>query len=242
MINVYDLHSHFLPSIDDGAKSVSMSLEMLFDAKSQNVELVAATPHCLSHSKHDIDAFLEAREASYNSLLRAFAEKNAKDLPKIVLGAEVYLGCDISEFSNFDALCYSNTEYILLEMANDCAPSRLAEWVYNVISKGIKPIIAHIDRYSFYKELMFELSEMEVVYQVNASNFYNISGRMRLRSIFSRCDKFFVSSDMHNITTRKCNMAMAKEIADRKFSSISNMLFESGGKSIIENRHIECLA
>lgn len=237
MINVYDLHSHFLPSIDDGAKSVSMSLEMLSDAASQNIELVAATPHCLAHTKQDIDAFLEARETSYCDLLREISvQHKEQSVPKIVLGAEVYLGCDISEFSNFDALCYGGTEYILLEMSNDCEASRLAEWVYNVTSKGIKPIIAHIDRYSFYKELMLELSGIKVIYQVNASNFFNISGRIRLRNIFSKHDKFFVSSDMHNMTTRRCNMSGAGEIARKKFSSMYEMLFEKGARMVIENK------
>lgn len=229
---MFDLHSHVLPGIDDGAKSVEMSLEMLRTSAEQGVELVVATPHCVVRKEDSIANFIEKRKNAYD-ILMAEVNKNKDKYPKVLLGAEVYLGNDISEYSDIDKLCYDNTDYILLELAEGISPSVLAEWVYNINIRGLRPIIAHVDRYVKYKEIMDEFAHLDLVYQINATRFYTLMGRSMLKSIFKRHNKFYVSSDMHNVTTRPCNMGGAKAIADKKFPHLSKMLFEDGAKSVL---------
>lgn len=231
-----DLHSHVLPCVDDGAKSVEMSLEMLRQAKEQGVELVAATPHCSLDGKNEnIAAFLEKRQKGYEALAAAMQD-NKSLYPEIILGAEVLLSCDVSELEDARLLCYQNTDYMLLEMPLDRKPSRLAEWVYNVQTKGIKPVIAHIDRYGHYKELMAEFEGLDVVYQLNASEFSTMAGRKILRNVFKRHYRFFVSSDMHNLSSRVPNIGRAREMCDKKFPKMSSMLFETSARLIVENK------
>ncbi len=231
---MFDLHSHTLPFVDDGAKDVEMSLAMLKSAKEQGVDLVAATPHCVAKDAEAVDALVTKRQAGYEKLMEAIKDKS--EYPEIILGAEVYLCKDISDYKNLSSLCYQNTNYILLELPDDNHPSEIAEWIYNISIKGYRPVIAHVDRYPDYDEIMEELGHLDVIYQINAARFLSMSDRRLLRSIFKRHDKFFVSSDMHNTTTRICKMGAAKIIADKKFSNMSRMLFEDGARFIVENK------
>ena len=40
-----DIHSHIIPGIDDGARSMEMTIEMLKTAEQSGVKQVFATPH-----------------------------------------------------------------------------------------------------------------------------------------------------------------------------------------------------
>ncbi len=232
-----DLHSHVLPKVDDGAKDVEMSLEMLKEAKRQGVDVLCATPHCVTDKEDGIVSFLEKRKHAYDKLVSAM--ENADDYPKIVLGAEVYLGCDLSDFANIHDLCYEGTDYILIELPHGYKPSELAEKIYNIKVKGMKPVIAHVDRYSSYKEIVEELAPLDVVFQLNASQFKTMSGRKILKNVFRMYDKFVVSTDMHNLTERPCNIEAAYKMASKKFSHLADMLFTYGGECIIGNKPFE---
>ena len=230
---MYDLHSHVLPCIDDGSNSEEMTLDMLRKAKEQGVNLVAATPHCFAKSQEDIDVLVEKRNAQYDRIRQIIS--GYEEFPEIITGSEVLLCKDISEFDNLQHLCYENTNYIMLELPGDNMPSQIAEWVYNICIKGFRPVIAHIDRYSFYKEIMSELSHLDVVYQVNASRFLTMSDRHHLKNIFKLHNKFFVSSDMHNLSSRTNRMGEARCIAEKKFSSKCSVLFNDGAEAILKN-------
>ena len=229
-----DLHSHVLPYVDDGAKDENMSIEMLTMAKSQGVSTIAATPHCIAKNQEAVEAFLEKRMAGYEKLMSAISDRT--DLPKIVLGAEVNLYKDISDLPNLSSLCYENTNYILLELSDNGNASEVAEWIYNITIKGLRPIIAHIDRYPDYRDVMDELSHLDVIYQVNAARFLTMSDRRLLRSVFKRHYRFVVSTDMHNVTSRVCNMGNAYSVASKKFSDMCPMLFEKGAEAILSSK------
>ena len=229
-----DLHSHVLPFVDDGAKNMEMSLEMLRNAKAQGVDTVVATPHCITDVNEAIAKFVAKRNDSYEKLLSEIEGK--AEYPKVLLGCEVYLGCDMSDFEDLSKLCYEGSDYILLEMPSGFEPSEIAEWIYNISIKGLRPVIAHIDRCPDYDEIMQELSGMDVVYQVNASQFLTMKGRHLLKKIFKHHNKFFVSSDMHNTSSRCCNLNEAKAICDKKFAKMSSLLFEDGASYILSNK------
>ena len=227
-----DLHSHVLPYVDDGAKDENMSIEMLISAKSQGVDIVAATPHCIAKNQEAVEAFLEKRNAGYDKLMSAISGRN--DLPEIVLGAEVNLYKDISDLPNLAALCYENTNYILLELSDNGNASEVAEWIYNITLKGLRPVIAHVDRYPDFNDVMDELAHLDVVYQVNAARFLTMSDRRLLKKVFKKGERIAVSTDMNNVTTRICNMEKAYDIALKKFPAMSDMLFTECAKSVLD--------
>ena len=105
-----DFHSHFLPRMDDGSRSVEESLEMLRVSLDQGVDVMAATPHFYAF-REDPDSFLERRAA-------AFARLPLEDAPhpKLLLGAEVYYFDGMSNSESLRRLTLEGTRYILIEM------------------------------------------------------------------------------------------------------------------------------
>ena len=139
-----DFHTHILPAIDDGSKTLEQSLEMLKDLKSQGVETVVLTPHYF-HDEQSLDEFLEKRDKKYEELKKA---AKGDQYPKLRIGAEVMLDYSLANSKDIDRLCIEGTNFLLLEMPYtlwssnhmDCINQILAE--YNIV-----PVIAHIDRY-----------------------------------------------------------------------------------------------
>ena len=80
-----DFHTHVLPRLDDGAKSVEVAAEMLLQSKAQGVATVLATSHYYGKSRSPKD-FIEERNNSYELLKPHIPEGMT-----VKLGAEVYL-------------------------------------------------------------------------------------------------------------------------------------------------------
>ena len=111
-----DFHSHFLPNIDDGAKNLDESLEMLRISKKSGVDTVVSTSHCYAFDgSSSIQSFLEKRQLAYSQVSSAIQDSNEL-YPEIVLGCEVHLVHNLSTFPELPLLCIQNTDYILLEM------------------------------------------------------------------------------------------------------------------------------
>ena len=53
-----DFHSHVLPGIDDGAKDVKMSVEMIKECLSQGISTIVCTPHYYYSQKNSVEEFL----------------------------------------------------------------------------------------------------------------------------------------------------------------------------------------
>lgn len=232
-----DLHTHCLACIDDGADSIETALNMLKNAKANGAHTVAATPHFYT-GKIDVDVFLSKRRAACEGVAQSIFG-NENEYPRIVTGAEVYINCDISEMDGIKQLCYENTDYMLVEIAQGVAPSTLSEWIYNLTIIGVKPVIAHIDRYADYKKIMQELSGMEIVYQLNAAELCGFFSSGTVKDIVKRHSRFVVSSDMHNLVTRPFNLHKAYDRAKKMFPSQVDMMFEDGAKRILENQPFE---
>ena len=111
-----DLHAHFLPAVDDGAKTTEEALAILSDCYAQGTRLIVATPHCTVHRTGDIERFLLAREASRDRLLPHLESQKHPDL---LYGAEVYVDHDVSRDDGIERLCIEGTSLMLLEPMRD---------------------------------------------------------------------------------------------------------------------------
>lgn len=228
-MKMLDLHTHCLPCVDDGAKDLSESIAMLSDSFNQGVRVCAATPHCTLHRPSSIDTFLERRAQGMATL----APNLTDAMPKILLGAEVYLDNDINNYDGVERLCLEGTDYIMLEFPVDRANPRWAEWIYELNRKGIKVLVAHVDRYMEWEKMMADFKGLDVKYQVNASRFLeSMSGKL-IKALMAYGHDYVISSDMHNTKFRSCNMGKAYEKAKKKFGDKADALFCANGSKII---------
>ena len=227
-----DLHAHFLPAMDDGAQNAEISIKMLEESAKQGVSVCAATPHCVIHKQEDIDRFLKNREYSAG-LLKAELEQRKFAHPKLIFGAEIFLDNDLNEYTGLHRLCIDDTDYILLEFGSKKDNRKCADWLYSMTLKGLKPIIAHIDRYPDFEKMIAEFKGLNLVYQINAGRFLSVPGRMIIRRLMEYDNTYFVSSDMHNVVERSCNMQPAFQKALKKFPQEAENWFELNGKKIL---------
>jgi len=226
-----DFHSHFLPGIDDGAKTPGQSVEILSYLAAHGIETVAATPHFARHGE-SVASFLERRADAVRRLDDYIEESGVdrRSLPDIVLGAEVHLYEDLTEREGLDKLCYEGTDHILLELPFRKFEGWELEEVYNIMYQfKVKPVMAHINRYVDYYSKS-EFSDM----------FYNGDFTLQLNaeaspSLFKKVMKsgypFVVGCDIHNPdSAASYGLEKAKKLLDRRGFSVE---FERYERSVI---------
>ena len=218
-----DLHTHILPGVDDGAANIEESLEMLRDSFEQGVTLCVATSHVHPTNPDIINSFIKSRNEAYNELMRSCA---GEKVPKIILGAEVHMDRDISDVEGINQLCMGDTDYMLVEFPFMTYPGAgCAEWLYNLNLKGIIPIIAHIDRYTYRDELIDNISGIRLIYQVNNIRMSDMSGRRFIKKLLSTGYMVVMSSDMHNNGIRNCDMKKSYDTAKKKMPRFADALY-----------------
>ncbi len=211
-----DLHAHILPCVDDGAKDLDESLALLEMMKAQGITSVVATPHF--YAAYDTVEDFQARiSQAYKTLTAAAA---GKDLPEILVGSEVlyyrYLG--VSDSAH--AFCLNGSDYLLLELSNDCIGNGLWEDIRNLQNRHITPIIAHIERYrhlSGYKQLIRFVQENAIPAQINASSLLMRSEFRTIRKLFEADVVTYLATDAHSATARPPMMQAALQLIAEKF-------------------------
>ena len=164
-----DLHSHILPGVDDGSKSVEMSMELLRREYADGVAQIALTSHFNFH-KLDLPEFLEKRDAAARKLAPAFQEAGLPQTLK--LGAEVFYSSQLAE-TDVAPLCLSDTRLLLIEFPVGYYPKEAPDVLYQLTRQGIVPLIAHVERYAFIHadpNLLCDLIEAGAYTQMNATS------------------------------------------------------------------------
>lgn len=233
-----DFHTHFLPQIDDGAQKVSISLDMLSESYNQGVRTVIATPHCEISTEDDIDVFIQQRKKSYKILKEAMENDN-RQFPEIVLGCEYQISKPFRNFEKLRSLCIENTNYILVEMPYSQWNDNYYDYLYDLTLNGMRPIIAHIERFIGRKKEFYNLFSLDLLYQVNADSFLSPSTRRHIPDLFTCGAVQFIGSDMHNMDKRPPNM---KEATDRIIKSYGNSCLEQllyNAKTALKNEPVQ---
>ena len=216
---ITDFHSHIMPSFDDGAKDVEMSIEMLVKSLDQGVDTVISTSHCYPMSGRDIDNFIDGRRAAYNRLMEAVSERGIR-IPELIAGAEVHLSCDLTRLRGIERLCIYGTEYMLVEMPSSKWTDEIIDMIYKLSISGIKPIIAHTERNLIQdKELLNALYTLDVLFQVNAESFSLPPLKKFINTMMKDKLIHIVGTDMHNLTTRPPCMDKAHKSIVKRFGT-----------------------
>lgn len=209
-----DFHSHILPGVDDGSKSVKESLEMLSMLKNQGITRVVATPHFYANH-NSVEEFLIKRENSYIALSNAVTD----DLPEIVLGAEVKYYEGISRLENLEKLTIGDSKLLLLEMSMKKWTGYTVKELFELASSGkLIIVLAHIERYLRFQDkgLLEELVQNGILIQSNADFFISFGSRYKAISMLKDNLIHFIGSDCHNLTTRPPKMDVALSYIKRK--------------------------
>ena len=210
-----DFHSHLLPGIDDGSRSVEESLQLLDMLRDQYVSTVVATPHFYANEQ-SVHQFLQRRQAAFEEL----SQWRQADHPHIRLGAEVRYYPGISHLDDLRSLCLEGTRLLLLEMPmTRWTDYTVKELLDLVNSRGVTLVLAHIERYRQLQDmrLLERLLQAGVLMQVNATFFTERWTRHRALKMLGAQMIHFIGSDCHGIRVRPPHMGEATEIIGKKY-------------------------
>lgn len=221
-----DIHTHILPGMDDGAKDIAVSLEMLALEQSQGVDTVVLTPHFYRDKEHPAH-FLERRAKAYKSLQRAVGEADGL-IVKLVLGAEVAWVPNMPQWPELTQFCIQGSSYMLLEMPFYRWNEGMLRQVYELMDMGITPIFAHLERYlSIQKpEYIQAILEMGVPIQVSSSPLLHFGKRRQVLHMLKKGQAHLMASDCHNLTTRPPNLASGMSVVEKKLGTEMAHLIE----------------
>ena len=137
-----DLHSHLLPAVDDGSRSVEQSVRVLFDMAQQGVTDVCLTPHLLSGRA-------EAGPPPAHSAAFEALQAQAPQMPRLHRGAEIMMDRPITRpLAAARNVTLAGTRYILVEFPRLVAYDTVVNALSQVIDFGLVPLLAHPERYS----------------------------------------------------------------------------------------------
>lgn len=202
-------HCHILPQMDDGSKSVEMSLKMIEMMRKQGVERIIATPHFYAHREHnDIRAYLAKRQNAYEKIVQA--DPNNAD---ILLGAEVAVEHGLSKLQDVEKLRIADTNCILLELPYTSFSHWMVEEITDISYEfRLTPIIAHIHRYPDYysKSELDEILKLDAIFQINNEAFGRFKEKKIVRNLIKEGYPYLFGSDAHNLGDRKPNWDLLK--------------------------------
>ena len=204
-----DIHTHILPDMDDGSKSLKQSAIMLRREARQGIDRVVLTPHFYAH-RESPESFLKRRDASVQALEQLVANRNM--MPDRFQGAEVAYFVGMSRSEVIEKLCIGTTRAILVEMPFDrWNRSIIEELTFLKENRNIRPVLAHVERYMRFQPMgtIAQLCEAGIWIQANTSFFMNWqTSWMAMRMLKARKIQF-VGSDCHNTKNRPPNLGVA---------------------------------
>lgn len=195
-----DFHTHILPGMDDGSRSVADSLEMLRREAGQGIRTVAVTPHFYPWENSPAE-FLRRRTLAWQRLEPLLEE----GMPRILLGAEVQYFEGICTVEEIRDLRIRETELLLVEMPFCRWSERMIADLLELNNRpGIRVVLAHVERYFSRNpgELWDVLAEAGLRMQCNVSFLANWRTRRKALEMLKQGQIRFLGSDCHNLTSR----------------------------------------
>ena len=217
MSGIIDFHSHILPGIDDGSRSIEESIAMLRKEAEQGITHVVATPHF--YPQHDTPERFLARRAEAEAALREEMCKYT-DLPELSIGAEVYFFNGISDCDAIYPLTIDQKRCILIEMPIGPWPTRVYQELEDIYTKqNLLPVVAHMDRYlGRFRTFGIpeRLAELPVLVQANAEFFLNRATLGKALHMLKLDQIHLLGSDCHNLSSRSPNLMEAVAVIENR--------------------------
>jgi protein-tyrosine phosphatase len=228
-----DIHSHILPGLDDGSKSLEESVAMLRQAVAAGTTEIVATPH--ANQDYEFDPLVV--EQKIGELQAA-----AGDVPRIHYGCDCHLTLDNIEGALRAPGKYSinHRGYLLVEFSDFLIPKTIDEIFARMMRAGLRPIVTHPERNQL---LQYRLPEMEewvaqgVHMQVTAQSLMGRFGRTAkacAHELIGRGLVHFLASDAHDTRWRTTALDEARQYVDRRFGPEAGLrLFDENPRAAL---------
>lgn len=232
-----DLHCHILPGIDDGSPDVDTTRQLLEKEYRDGVRSIIFTPHFYA-DQMKLPVFLENRERAFRK-----TEPICEELGiRTQLGAEVAMRPELNK-EMLKELALGDTGYLLLEwpFLNQTFPLWGDEIVDEVFENDLRPVFAHIERYSYFFDTPKRLEpymEDGVLCQMNATTVLREQTGHRAMKLIRQGYVHIIATDAHGIRKRRPHLKEAMNcIADHAGADTADRIIQNT-RQVFEGRDV----
>ena len=238
-----DLHNHIIPNLDDGSRSLEISLSMLQHAAGQGITDVVNTVH---YQSPRMDGKRVEYDLVKDKIDKLQAELEKEDIPiKLHMGAEVFYLPNLMELKDNPLLTFGHGKYMLVEFPFEQVPNGYREVLYNLKMNGVTPIIAHPERIKPIQEdlsIVRQLIRAGCVIQVDAGSLMGSLGSSSEKAsleILRRDCCHIIGSDAHDNHRRNFLLSDALIIAKEILGEKAINLVTVNPKKVLSGEFIE---
>lgn len=192
-----DMHSHIIPMVDDGSRSIAITEKMFKEASNQGFNAIFATPH-----------YIDRKSVKREYMLEHFSKlvKMAKFYGiELLLGNEVFICPEIADLVKDGIVSKMNdSRYLLMELPRNSDINYLDDALFELGSLGVVPILAHPERYRFVHEdpeALYDIADKGVLFQLNSGSLigdYGESVKKVAKKLLKANVYQFMGSDSHS--------------------------------------------
>jgi tyrosine-protein phosphatase YwqE len=197
-----DIHSHILPDIDDGARTLEESVQLVTEMAGWGFERITCTPHITKKFRNTNESIRE----KFDILCNAIADKGLG--VEITMSAEYRLNPETwPDILEGNKLMPIEDRYLLMEFpikdSSEMGDLIPMEEFRKVISLGLTPVLPHPERYFYLdRDELLRYVDEGVLIQSNYGSLAGVYGmevRDRAQSLIDEGLVSFLASDMHNM-------------------------------------------
>jgi len=226
-----DIHNHLLFGIDDGAKTIDESIDILRDMAKFGYKSIILTPHYIKDSNYSSSASENYKRLK---ILKEALKENNIDL-NLYLGNEIYIDDDIINLLlKKEIYPLNGTNFLLIELPISGEYENYEEIFSYLISNGCNVILAHPERYiAFQKDFnkIYELEKLGVYFQSNIDSLigrYGADAEATIRRLLKEKKISFLATDIHhkkhdyNVWKTAHEIAL-KYVSEKEFDILTNI-------------------
>lgn len=195
-----DIHSHLIPGIDDGARTMEDSLSLVRGLLSLGYKKIVTTPHILQ------DVYPNTRETIMSGKTAVAEELERQKLPVVFSAAAEYLMDD--HFDNMldgdEELLTIKDRLVLVELSFVVAAINLKDMLFKLQIKGYQPVLAHPERYLYFaanKGWYQQIRDTGCLFQLNLlsmAGYYGKTSRDLAQYLIKQRFVDFLGTDLHH--------------------------------------------
>ena len=242
-----DLHAHILPQLDDGAKTLDESIEMCRRSYQDGIRTMVATPHILEgiYPNHrstilakvqelnaaitksgvgNLEYGMKNLDSKISCHLNSELRTHHSELPLVVLpGADVHFSSDMLQLCENGEIVTVNDkgQYLMVEFEFQGIPYHAEDVLFQLMTRGIIPIITHPERnfeIGQRPQRYGEMIRMGCLGQVTAMSLtggFGTGVKRIARQLLKNRLVHIIASDAHSVTERPPILSLAVREAEK---------------------------
>jgi protein-tyrosine phosphatase len=209
-----DIHSHILPEVDDGARTLEEALDMARVAAADGIQQMCCTPHMFNGISDN------PQPAEILERVAAFQEAIGPEGLRVLPGNEVHVSHEIAEQAATNRVTKLNAKnYMLVEFPSMTVPIGADELFYRLQLNGVRPILVHPERNSQLQarpSMVASFVERGVYIQVTAMSVtgeFGQAAKACAESLLRHNCVHFLATDAHRAERRPPILSRGRDAA-----------------------------